>query len=342
MKQRYLLHLTLFVLTFFSVSLAGVQWLGKDFTELTNINYGFTYGLLIIFFLSAHEFGHYIASRVHGVQATLPFFIPLPPAPGFPSLFGTMGAVIKTRSAIMSRKALFDIGVSGPIAGFIVSLAYLIYGFINLPTIDYIYNIHPEYLLYNNGEIPTGSLHFGDTLLYYLLAKIFANPDGFLPPMNEMYHYLYLNAGWFGLFVTSLNMIPIGQLDGGHVVYAMFGRDKQIKIARISWWIIFSLGLLAILGTFYNLVININNDSSFIFLKVLLGPLNWLHIRVPFLFEMWPGWLFWAFITRLFIKIEHPPIPSDDELSKGRKIIGWFSLIILLLSLSYNGIYIID
>jgi len=337
------IHVLLFIATFLSAALAGVNWAGKDYTNLDNFEYGILYGILVITFLTAHEFGHYIASRIHGVNATLPYYIPFPPTPVFPSLFGTFGAVIKTRSPIMTNKALFDIGVSGPIAGFIVALIFLIYGLLTLPGIEFIYSIHPEYMLLFNGQIPPISLHFGDTILYSFLSHTIANPNGFLPPMNEIYHYPFLNVGWFGLFVTSLNMIPIGQLDGGHVTYAMFGGEKQLKIAKIFWWIMMIVGGAATLGLVLELVNLIEPDSFFSFIRYLLiPPLTWIKVNVPWFYSGWSGWLFWGLITKFFIKLPHPTIYSDDKLDNKRIVIGWFALIILLLSFSYNGIYFVE
>lgn len=342
-KNKFILNIILFVLTFVTTMIAGVQWSGHNFTDLVNLHYGLTYAILIMTFLSAHEFGHYFASRFHKVDATLPYYIPLPPTPAMPILFGTMGAVIKTRTPIRSRKALFDIGVAGPIAGFIVSIIFIIYGLMTLPGIDYLYNIHPEYLLLYNGHIPDKSLFFGNTLIYSFLTDIFANPNGFLPPMNEIYHYPFLNVGWFGLFVTTLNMIPIGQLDGGHVVYAMFGAKVQRKVARYFWWMMVVIGTAALLGVAFDLLRVDSPGSFFIFIQnIFLPPLQWIKNNAGWVYSGWPGWLFWAFITRFFIKMNHPPVGSNEKLDKKRMVIGWIALFILLLSFSYNGIYFVE
>ncbi len=335
-KNKYWLHALLFAVTILTTVMAGSMWAMKDFTDLLNWHYGITYGVLIMIFISSHEFGHYIASRIHKVDATLPFYIPAPP---MLMPFGTFGAVIKTRTPIYSRKALFDIGVAGPLAGFIVSLGFLIYGLVTLPPIDFIYQIHPEYSIYF-GKIPTYGLHFGDTLLYSALSAVFANPDGWLPPMNEIYHYPFLNVGWFGLFVTALNMLPIGQLDGGHVTYAMFGK-KQGKVARYVWWLMFALGTFGLLGMLHGeFLASDSPDGIYGFFRSVLFPaLDFLHNNIPWLLECWSGWLFWALITRIFIKIDHPVISDDRELDPKRKIIGWIALAILVLSFSYNGIF---
>lgn len=340
-KSPVLLHIGLFIFTFITCTIAGAQWAFKDFTDVLNWHYGITYAVLILTFLSAHEFGHYFAARYHNVDASLPYYIPFP----FPFTinFGTFGAVIKTRSPIPSRKALFDIGAAGPIAGFIVSVTFLIYGLITLPPIDYLYSIHPEYLTLYGGEIPQKSLFFGDTILYWLLAKIFANPDGFLPPMNEIYHYPFLNVGWFGLFVTTLNMIPIGQLDGGHITYAMFGRKTHSIIARFAWAILIILGLFSLMGVMYEaLKIDSPNRLIITLQESLLPILSFINDKFPFVFKAWFGWLVWAVITKLFVKLDHPPVLDEDDIGMKRKIIGWFTLLILILSFTYNGIYFVE
>jgi membrane-associated protease RseP (regulator of RpoE activity) len=318
------------------------MWANKPFNDLSYLQYGFNYAILIMIFLLSHEMGHYIASRIHKVEASLPYFIPFPPTELTILSFGTMGAVIKTHSPIPSRKALFDIGVAGPLAGFIVCLIFLIFGLVTLPPKEFIYQIHPEYITLYNGNIPTTSLHFGDTLLFSLLSKLFANPNGWLPPMNEIYHYPFLNVGWFGLFVTTLNMLPIGQLDGGHVTFAMFGKYQSL-LARIVWWILIFLGIggfLAFLGEL--LQADYPNSLYLFFQRILLPFIAFLKRIAPWFLSSWGGWLFWAFITKIFIKLDHPQIADMESLYKKRMVIGWIALIILLLSFSYNGIYFVE
>lgn len=341
-KQRLWLHILLFVASFLSMLLAGTWWLGKDFLEISNWQYGFTYAILLTTFLSAHEFGHYIAARLHKVDATLPFFIPFPLI--FLNPFGTMGALIKTRSPIYTRKALFDIGVSGPLAGFVVCFVILVVGLLTLPNAEYLYQVHPEYIDYvaRWGSMPTFGMYFGDTLLFSVLAKIFAHPGGFLPPMNEIYHYPFLCVGWFGMFVTALNLLPIGQLDGGHIAYAMFG-NRHRYIARIVWWFLLIVGTGAFLGTFYDAIRTDSPDSIYTFFQsVFLPVLGAFKSAIPWFFAGWGGWLFWAFFTRLFIKLDHPPVPDLSPIGPVRMAIGWLALLIFVGTVSYNGIYMIS
>jgi membrane-associated protease RseP (regulator of RpoE activity) len=302
--NRYYLHITLFILTVFTTTLAGVFWLNKEPFNLDNFRYGLPYAISILAILSAHEFGHYFAARFHGVSTTLPFYIPFPPFIPWGSMgviqlnpFGTMGAVIRIRTPLQSKKVLFDVGIAGPLAGLVVTFVVLAYGIISMPDIDYLYSIHPEYLY--RGGIPTDGLTFGNSLFFWGMMK-FASLRGFVPPMNEIYHYPYLCAGWFGLFVTALNLLPVGQLDGGHILYALIG-DKQ----KYAAWFFFSL--LVLFG--------LASALPLLGFKVQIGT---------------TGWILWAFILYFLIKVEHPPIYDIEPLGRGRVILGWLTMIFFL------------
>ena len=305
-ENRYWLHIVLFIFTFVTTTIAGMEWrTGKIGPyEFNTLSMGLPYALSVLFILGTHEFGHYFAAVYHKVKATLPFFIPFPPIPGFFN-FGTMGAVIKTKSQIPSNKAMFDVGVAGPIAGFIACLIVLVYGFTHLPGIDYLLAIHPDYL---NPQHASGGveLRFGDTLLFAFLRDVLTKPGQFVPPMTEVYHYPYLCVGWFGLFVTAMNMIPVGQLDGGHIVYSMFGEKIHESIASISMILLAVLGASGLLDT----LLGLNLDFG------------------------WSGWIFWGLILYFLIKIKHPPVQQFEKLSTGRMIIGYISLFILIISFS--------
>jgi membrane-associated protease RseP (regulator of RpoE activity) len=292
----------LLLLTFITVTFAGVQWLNKDPFELGSFSLGFTYGLLVIAFLTAHEMGHYIAARIHGVETTLPYFIPFPPFFGFMP-FGTLGAVIRIRSELRDRRTLFDVGSAGPISGFIVCIFILIWGMTHLPSIEYLYSVHPEYR--NMVQIPTEGLTFGKPLLYKLMELLVAPSSAFLPPMNEVYHYPYLCVGWFGAFVTALNLLPVGQLDGGHIAYAMFGSRSHF-LARVVLVVLMLLGTAGILP--------------------LLG----------FQFAYgWVGWLMWSVVLGLLLRnkrFRHPPLEDIQELGTARECIGWLCGIVFILT----------
>ncbi len=302
--KEVLLHGLLLIVTFFTATLAGVFWNNKDPLELTYFSHGLTYAALLITFLLSHELGHYFAARIHGVSATLPYFIPFPSFLGM-NPFGTLGAVIRLQSPVPDRKALFDIGAAGPISGFIVSIAFIVIGFRTLPPISFLYEMHPEYA--SMASIPEGGLRFGSTLAYSLLAWIIPPSGAFVPPMNEIYHYPFLCVGWFGLFVTAMNLIPVGQLDGGHIALAALG-EKSLIVARVA------LVLLVVLGT------------------VGLLPIFGIQTRWG-----WSGWLFWALLLFFFTRgLKRRPNPSlgEEPLEPARMIMASVCALILLTSFS--------
>ena len=299
-KSSYIINILLFVVTFFTTVMAGVFWANQNPYELNNFSYGILYSVLILLVISTHEFGHYFAARIHNVPVTLPYYIPFPFI--FLNPFGTMGAVIRMKSRFYSRNALFDIGVSGPIAGWITSLIILIIGFTNLPSVNYLYELHPEYAV---SGIPVSGFTFGYNILFWGFEKIFASSPGtFMPPMNEVYHYPFLCVGWFGLLITSLNMMPIGQLDGGHISYAMFG-DKHKYVAYFFFFALLIFGLIGLLP-----FLGFNNS---------IGSVNWLV---------------WALLIFFVIKIKHPPTFNeyDAPLNFKRKLTGWFTFFIFIIS----------
>jgi len=305
-RQRILLHIGLFIVTFITTTLAGMQWVSATAGpyQIEDVILGLPYSVLIMLMISFHEFGHYFAAMYHKVKATLPFYIPFPPLPYFIN-FGTMGAVIRTKSRISTRKAMFDIGVAGPIAGFIFSVGILIYGFLNLPGQEYILNIHPDYFSPDYGK-ESLALVFGDSILFSSLKYLFIQPAQFFPPMSEIYHYPFLCVGWFGVFITAMNMIPVGQLDGGHISYSMFGDEKHYKISGIAFIIMFVFGLVGLIDTTLELNYGIR----------------------------WSGWLFWALISYFVIKLKHPPVLDTTELDNRRMMIGYISFLIFLISFS--------
>jgi membrane-associated protease RseP (regulator of RpoE activity) len=168
---------------------------------------GVPFAATLLGILVTHELGHYLFSRIHRVPASFPLFIPGPP-----HFIGTFGAIIRMRGPIMSRKALFDIGVSGPIAGFLVAVVALVIGL----SLSKIVAAERAY-----------GLHLGEPLLLQFLSWVVLGP---VPEGYDVVLHPVGFAAWFGLFVTSLNLIPLGQLDGGHVAYALWG-DRQRTIA---------------------------------------------------------------------------------------------------------------
>jgi len=181
----------------------------------------------LLFILVTHELGHFLLSKVHRVPASLPLFIPGPP-----HFIGTFGAVIRMRGPIMDRRALFDIGVAGPLAGFIVAVGALVVG-LNLSSIQ-------------KFGVPYESLKLGEPLLHQFISWLTIGP---LPPGGGLVRHPVAYAAWFGLFITSLNLIPIGQLDGGHVAYALWG-SRQRTMALVIVPMLIILGFVGWPGWF--------------------------------------------------------------------------------------------
>lgn len=309
-SNRTWLHILLFLATFLTTTYAGLFWLNirVDFTDL-NLSYlfmGFPYSVSLLTILGCHEFGHYFAAVYHRIKATLPYFIPFPPIPLLLN-FGTFGAVIRTKEPIRTKTQLMDIGAYGPIAGFVATLLILFIGAMTLPPIDYIYSIHPNYrFLAEIPEPPTvGNLTlvvFGENLIFYLLNEYVLS---YRIPMSEIYHYPLLLAGWLGLFVTALNLLPFGQLDGGHIIYSWFG-EKIHKI--VSYFVGITCLILGIIGVLASIP-----DLNFPFEKG------------------WAGWILWGLILLFLIKPKHPPVESDEPIDKRRKIVGIISIFIFIL-----------
>jgi membrane-associated protease RseP (regulator of RpoE activity) len=319
--QNYPLHLLLFFLTVFTTLMAGAFWGGHSVNItsfpifISSLSTGIPYSMSLLLFLTVHEFGHFFAAQHHRVRATLPYYLPLPPLPSLLSL-GTMGAVIKVRERIPGTNSLFDIGISGPIGGFLVCIGLLVYGFLNLPPVDFIYSIHPEYMAKGGLQTPVsgGTLILGKNLLWIGLEYCIAPKN--LPPMTEMYHYPFLFAGWLGSLVTALNLLPVGQLDGGHITYAMFGKRGHAKVAKTFLLFIILLGF----PSFLELLLSWLKPEAIAMIPTVM--LHW----------SWPGWILWSLILSRFIGLNHPPTVHDHPLSKPRIIYGWLAIVIFFIT----------
>ncbi len=245
------------------------------FTDFEILKYGLSFSLSLLAILTAHESGHYVACRLYGVDATLPFFIPLPPLIG-PA--GTMGAFIKIVSPLPSRRATFDIGVAGPIAGFIALVPVLIIGLLTIKQIS------PEKV----ADAQVG-LYFSNPLLTQFLAWLF-EVDAMLNAPNA-----FLAAAWLGLIITSLNLIPSGQLDGGHAIYAVFGEKIHFWTGRIAFVV---MAVISVLG--------------------------WILYSSP------SGLLF-AILLGVMMRISHPEPLDDTPLNFARIIVAVLTLLIFIL-----------
>ena len=234
-KPRWSLNFLLFALTIFTTMMAGALLSGVDplrtaFIHLygiwipvpSTIDWGamangapFAFALLSI--LLMHEMGHYVAARWHRVRVTLPFFIPVPP---YFSIIGTFGAFIRLKSPIFRRSVLFDIGAAGPLASFLVSIPFIVIGLgLSTPVAGEVDGLAP-FVIHFAGQ----TVQIGDGLLFRGVALLFFPEDVGLRPI--LLHPLAF-AGWLGLFVTALNLLPFGQLDGGHILFALAGRGQR-------------------------------------------------------------------------------------------------------------------
>jgi membrane-associated protease RseP (regulator of RpoE activity) len=256
--KRVLFQIALFITTFITTTLAGCEWVyGKSIFgyDESGIKMNDTFGwgdflagmefsVPLLLILTVHEFGHYFMALYHRVKASLPYYIPIPPIPLLFS-FGTFGAVIRLRQKPQSTKQTFDIGLAGPVAGFVVAVILLIYGFATLPPVEYVYKFHPEYAQYGanyaehvykyddlKADQGLIDVRIGKNLIF-LIAEQFVSDPSRIPNPRELMHYPLLFAVYFALFITSLNLLPIGQLDGGHVVYGLFGYKKHKAIATV-------------------------------------------------------------------------------------------------------------
>ena len=252
-----------------------VTAVSKLLTESGYLTYGLSFSLSLLFILISHEMGHYVACRIYKVDATLPYFIPTPPMIG-PA--GTFGAFIKIKSPMPSRKAVFDIGVAGPIAGFCALIPVAVVGVLTMQPAS------PELLAYGNQGI-----QFSNPLLMKLLFAV--TGIDYNPHVNSPLFY----AAWVGLLVTALNLIPSGQFDGGHAIFAVLGARVHYWTGRTAFVV---MAAFSIIGWFY-----FNSPSGFL-IAVLLG---------------------------IMMRIKHPSPWDQTPLDGKRKLIAFLTLVIFAL-----------
>lgn len=281
-RDRVWVHILLFVLTVVTTTMVGaLHYFGfnlgfnSDAVVLPNFSdpalypYGLWYSATILAILGCHEMGHYLACRYYRVNASLPFFLPAP----LP-LTGTLGAFIRIRERIPSKVALFDIGIAGPIAGFLIAVPTLFMG-LAMSKIERI----PE---------DFAGVELGEPLLFRAAAWLVWGdmPDGMSLHMHPMAF-----ASWFGLLATALNLFPIGQLDGGHVAYAVLGRRSTlITLAMVC-----------------------------------------VAVGLTFVSSSWIVWTILLLIMLVAIGPHHPPTLNDDvRLDQGRLLLAFAALIMLI------------
>ena len=248
-RDRYWLHILLFLLTFVTTTFVGASHWLAFMSNFGNRQVAAGLGILavqglwfsttLLSILTAHEFGHYLACRYYRVSASLPYFLPMPLG-----IVGTFGAVIRIRQPITAKAPLFDIGVAGPFAGFLVAVPSLLLGL----TMSNVAQLPPVFI----------GMELGEPLLFKLAQRLVW---GDIPAHLSLNLHPMAFAAWIGLLVTALNLLPVGQLDGGHITYAVFGRRAFfITIGAIGvgiglclysyWWIVWTALLIALLSIF--------------------------------------------------------------------------------------------
>ncbi len=365
-KRIVILQVFLFATTFVTTTLAGAEWTyGKSVYgefEWADFVSGMHFSIPFLLILTVHEFGHYFAAVYHKVKSSLPYYIPIPP---LPLSIGTMGAVIRLRSKVYSKKQNFDIGIAGPLAGFVMALLVLVYGFTNLPPAEYIFQIHPEYEQYGlnyaehvyqpqEGVI---DVTVGKNLLFLFFEHTLADPSR-MPNIHEIMHYPYLFAGFLALVFTCLNLMPIGQLDGGHVLYGLVGYKMHRVVASVFF---VAFMFYAGLGFEYihpsrpveDLMLYVPLYLLFLYLcfKGLALPMRdtimytLIFFALQFIVSVvypqvvgYSGWLMFGFILGRFLGIQHPPSEIEEPLDDTRKIVGWIAILIFILCFTPNPI----
>ena len=275
----------LFVATLLTTTMAGAEAAGAAVSifhpldTLLSLPAGLSFSIPLMSILLAHEMGHFLTARGYGVDTSLPYFIPaIMPVP---IALGTFGAFIRMRSLPRSRRAMFDIGAAGPWAGFAVALVAIVVGlkWSEIAPLD------------NSG----GGIELGNSIIFWSVARVVLGVD---PDSVNVNLHPTAFAGWIGLLVTTLNLLPVGQLDGGHVVYSLFGTRWHRRISRSVW-----LGCL---------------------LMVLVPKL--LHL------DYWPGWIMW-FVLVLVLGLGHPVTQdADTPLAGKRRLAAWATVLLFLVT----------
>ncbi|MBI5486853.1 MAG: site-2 protease family protein [Deltaproteobacteria bacterium] len=297
--QRVFVPLVLFLLTVLST-----LYVGRGFVEAYSEEVGagpagstgtfldgWPYALPLLSILLCHEMGHYVAARIHGIPVSLPYFIPIP------IFFGTFGAVIRTRGQLRSRRALLDVGAAGPLAGMIVAIPCMIAGLA-------LSEVRP---------LPTEPYQLeGVSLLYGLLKWLVVGP---VPAGHDVFLHPLAWAAWIGFLVTMINLIPVGQLDGGHVAYALFGG----RYRAISQW---AHRMLVVLGV---------GAGAWAGGNAIAAGKSTADVAAEF--AVGANWLVWALILWILNRATkgHPPVDEGDRLSPLRVALGTTCVLLFLL-----------
>jgi membrane-associated protease RseP (regulator of RpoE activity) len=274
-------------------------------------------------------------------------------------MFGTLGALIRLKSHVQTKQQNFDIGIAGPLAGFVVALAVLGYGFATLPPPEYIFQFHPQYKEFGLDyaqhvylptvmQVGTVDVVVGKNLLFLFFEKFVADPSR-VPNVHELIHYPFLFAGFLSLVFTSINLLPIGQLDGGHVLYGLLGfRGHRIVASIVFIGFLFYAGLgyinifgpnpdplwkiVAYIGFLFFCLTGLRRPwkDTLMYAMLIFTPQFLLSWMVPGI-QGYSGWLLFAFLIGRFIGIEHPPSEIEAPLTQERKILGWIALVVFVI-----------
>ncbi len=292
-KRSVMIHLALFVVTCITTFWAGYQSFGSW-------QGGVGFGGTLMAILVCHEMGHYLVARRHGIEASLPYFVPLPPQ----FSLGTLGAVIRMDKPIADRNQLIDVGAAGPIAGLVVAIPFLCVGLWLSPL----------------GTVEPGANMEGNSLLYLavkyaVFGEVLPTADGrdvMLSPMAF--------AAWVGLLITMINLIPIGQLDGGHLACGYLG-EKHERSSRWLHRLLVLIAVAVVLGLFLE-ARGAGRDHGDAWTYGLLGGLPWVS---------WAGILY--LMRRMSGGIYHPPV-GHAPLSPGRRRLVWAMLVVFAITLT--------
>jgi membrane-associated protease RseP (regulator of RpoE activity) len=366
-RVRIAFQFLLFITTFVTTTIAGAEWTyGKsvyiDFSWQDFLS-GMHFSVPFLLILTVHEFGHYFTALAHKVKSSLPYYIPIPP---IPFSIGTLGAVIRLRSRVPSTIQNFDIGIAGPLAGFVMALFVLLYGFLTLPPADYIFQIHPEYAeygpnyadhVYTREAENILDVTIGKNLLFMFFESFVADAER-IPNVHEMMHYPYLFAGFLALVFTSLNLLPIGQLDGGHVLYGLVGYKVHRMVASVFFiGFMFYAGLgseyihaskslqelqwsipLYVLFLYFCFTgLKMSTRDTLMYTVLVFAVQYMLSVVMPTV-QGYSGWLLFGFVLGRFLGIQHPRTEIEEPLNTNRKILGWLAVLVFILCFTPNPI----
>jgi membrane-associated protease RseP (regulator of RpoE activity) len=298
---RIALHAALFLMTIVTTLWVGINYNAEAVLAVEHpglgdlLLAGLPYSATLMAILLTHEMGHFVTGRVHRVRLSLPYFVPLPFA------LGTLGAII-AMPPLESRKKLIDVGAAGPLAGLLVATVTMVVG-LELSEVASLEDFEPGTILFVEGQ----------SLYYMALKYIVVGP---LPPGHDVFLHPVAWASWIGLLVTMLNLVPAGQLDGGHIAYALFGPRQN----RYSGYVNAALVVLGLaVAAFYGIPAALAGQS---------GSEVWMQAQAGL------PWLVWALLLLIIkrrTRVYHPPAPDPTPLSGGRLALGGVNLVLFVL-----------